>query len=311
MYQAGTLYYTSANANSLVALPTDGSAPTVLASVSTTELWIEGTNLLFAQGNLDNQIYVLPLTGGTPQLLLDGGAGRTNPGYAAAHAFNATDFYWTEVDQSNPEGPTTVWHQSRSGGTANQIGTATFVVGGQVFTADAVALTANAVVAGSVDGVADAFPFDASAPLPLAVPPATVWSNAAVAELSGVDSLGAYWSIPGAGPGPSALVLSPADGAPATALWPSFPFATANVDKVWSNPEGGWVVSAWQEFDDGRPHTTLTLIDAQGTATRLGCSPGESQSALIRNPVAVAPDAVYAVAMNLDASTWEIDRIAR
>ena len=88
----------------------------------------QAPTFLFAQGNLDNQIYVLPLTGGTPQLLLDGGAGRTNPGYAAAHAFNATDFYWTEVDQSNPEGPTTVWHQSRSGGTANQIGTATFVV---------------------------------------------------------------------------------------------------------------------------------------------------------------------------------------
>src|SRR5579863_1508459 len=80
VYQAGTLYYTSINAQALLALPTNGAPPATLASVVTNELWIEGDHLLLSQGNLANQIYSVPLSGGTPQLVLDGGAGRTSPG---------------------------------------------------------------------------------------------------------------------------------------------------------------------------------------------------------------------------------------
>lgn len=40
--------------------------------------------------------------------------------------------------------------------------------------------------------------------------------------------------------------------------------------------------------------TLLTLLDEQGTAVRLGCSPADSERALITVPVAIALNAVYA-----------------
>ena len=58
-------------------------------------------------------------------------------------------------------------------------------------------------------------------------------------------------------------------------------------------------------------HTTLTLLDEQGTTTRLGCSPGDTERAWITVAVAIAPDAVYAATHDLTTSTWAIDRIAR
>ena len=79
-----------------------------------------------SQGNPANQIYSVPLAGGTPQLVLDGGTGRTNAGPVLAHAFTATDFYWTERSTTSDAIPPTVWHQSRAGGSAEQIATVIF-----------------------------------------------------------------------------------------------------------------------------------------------------------------------------------------
>ncbi len=81
--------------------------------------------------------------------------------------------------------------------------------------------------------------------------------------------------------------------------------------RIWPNPEGGWIVASFQFFADGLDHMTIWSIDAQGTATRLGCSPGYGGDSWIEKGVAIAPDAVYVAAENLSASTWQIDRIAR
>ena len=316
------IYYVS-RANDLVALPTEGSAPLVVAHLptSTTELWIEGTNLLFSQGALNNQIYSVPLSGGTPELLLDGGASRPNPGFAGQHAFNATDFYWLEGTKIFPStqgvSEAGVWHQSRSGGVANKIGH--FQLD---FTLDHIALAANAVLTGGqwldprypaspLETGVDAFPFDGSGRSSLGIPYSPPTDPAPF--VAGADRLGLYWSIPSTKEHLSALILSPADRGPARALWPSLPFASANFQNVSANPEGGWVLVGKQEFDDGSNRLTITLVDPQGTGTLLGCAPiGDADDAVVYNPsVAVAPDAVYFTTQNERTFTWEIDRIAR
>ena len=75
--------------------------------------------------------------------------------------------------------------------------------------------------------------------------------------------------------------------------------------------QGGWVVTSLQIFSDGVDHMTIWLVDAQGTASMLACSPGAADRSWIEKGVAVTADAVYVPAENLSASTWEIDRIAR
>jgi len=70
-------------------------------------------------------------------------------------------------------------------------------------------------------------------------------------------------------------------------------------------------VTSLQIFSDGVDHMTIWLVDAQGTASMLACSPGAADRSWIEKGVAVTADAVYVPAENLSASTWEIDRIAR
>jgi hypothetical protein len=306
-----TLYYSSLNAKALLAIATDGSAPVTLASVVPSEVWTESDHLLFTGGDLNNQIYSLPLAGGTPQLVLDGGAGRTTPGLAMTHAFTASDFYW--VEEASIDGavnPSTVWHQARSGDSPAQIGVTTFTQpGGLSFPGTAIALSGDTVLVGSAFGQAAAIPVGGGALAALAAPNASADLNVQ-SDLAGIDALGAYWAVPGVGDQPASLMLSPADGSPAKAFWPALPVSTEPV-KICPVLEGGWVVVSLQVFDDGLSHTTITLLDAQGNATRLACSPGEGSNSWIEKGVAVTPDAVYVPAENLSADTWQIDRIAR
>jgi hypothetical protein len=302
VYNDGTLYYGSYTEDAIVAQPVDGSPSRVFAAVPTLELWLEGDHLLFSQGNGGVQIGSVPLSGGTPQIVLDGSAGRTTLGLATAHVFTPTDFYWSEIPLPAAQSPTTIWHQSRSGGLPEALGTMTFQ---KQQSATAIALGNNSVLAAAASGEAYTLPITGGAPSSLVLPAQPgVW-----VELAGLDALGAYTTLffsAQAGP----LMLSPADGSPAKPFWPTLP-SDAQVQKIWPNPEGGWVVVATQAFDDGLFHTTLTLLDEQGTATRLGCSPADSERAWITVPVAIAPDAVYAATRDLMASTWAIDRIAR
>jgi len=317
VYQAGTLYYTSLNSQALLALPTNGGPPATLASIVTNELWIEEDHLLFSQGTPANQIYSVPLSGGTPQLVLDGGVGRTSPGNVLAHAFTATDFYWTEMSPTSDAIPPTVWHQSRAGGTANQIGTITFqappnqttALPGSYLTAPYLALTPDAILVANAFELAVGLPLAGGALSPLALPVPSP-DLASEAELAGLDSQGAYWSIPGLGYDPSSVVLSPADGGPARVLWPAQPFACL-VSKATADGAGGWILVGNQIFDDQIDHMTVRSLDAAGASALLGCSPGSLSNSFVEQPFAIAPDAVYVVAMNLSTETTEIDRIAR
>ena len=316
VYQSGTLYYTSFNGNALLAVPTSGGPPATLASVTTNELWIEGDHLLFSQGNPANQIYSVPLAGGTPQLVLDGGAGRTNAGPVRAHAFTATDFYWTEMSATSDAIPPTVWHQSRAGGSAEQIATVIFQTPPNqttqiegYSTAPYLALTADAILVANSFELAYAFPFAGGTQAQLALPSASA-DFAAESQLAGLDGQGAYWAIPGLGYNPASVVLSPADGSPAHVLLSALPYA-AGVMQVRADGEGGWILVGSQVFDDQVDHMTVRALNAQGVSSLLACSPGDLDSSFVEQPIAVAPDAVYVVAMNLSAKMTEIDRIPR
>jgi hypothetical protein len=302
VYNDGKLYYGSYTGNAIVAQPIDGSPSRVFAAVPTLELWLEGDHLLFSQGNDAVQIGSVPLSGGTPQIALDGAAGRTSTGLATAHVFTPTDFYWSEIPFPAAQSPTTIWHQSRLEGLPEALGTITFQ---KQLSATAIALSNNSVLAATLSGEAYTLPITGGAPSPLALPA----QPGVMVDLAGLDPQGAYTTLffsAQAGP----LMLSPADGSPAKPFWPTLP-SDAQVEKIWPNPEGGWVVVATQAFDDGLFHTTLTLLDEQGIAIRLGCSPADAERASITVPVAIAPDAVYAATQDPMASTWAIDRIAR
>ncbi len=155
--------------------------------------------------------------------MLDGGAGRTSPGYVLGHAFTATDFYWTERSPTSDAIPPTVWHQSRAGGTADQMGAITFQapanqtsrVPATYLTSRYLALTPDAILVANAFELAVELPLTGDPLVPLALP-APSPDRASEATLAGLDSQGAYWSLPGAtyGPAPS-VVLSPADGGPA------------------------------------------------------------------------------------------------
>ncbi len=312
VYEGGTVYYSSLNDQAVLAVPTDGSAPMTLASaVTASELWLEGDHLLFTGGDLANQIYSLPLGGGTARLVLDGGAGRTSPGVALAHVVTAGDFYWIEQTRSDSGiGNSTVWHQGRSGGGPAQIGATSFTdPSGFDYPGTAIALGSDTIVIGSAFGQAATLPAGGGYAALLATPTASADMNIE-SSLAGLDALGAYWSVPGAGDQPGSLMLSPADGGAAK---PFFATAPGNglVQKIWPNPEGGWVMTSLQIFSDGVDHMTIWLVDPQGQATRLACSPGAADSSWIEKGVAVAPDAIYVPAENLTAGTWEIDRVAR
>jgi hypothetical protein len=133
---------------------------------------------------------------------------------------------------------------------------------------------------------------------------------ASEAELLGLDSQGAYWSVPAGGYDSASVVLSPADGGPARVLWAAQPFASG-VTQATADGAGGWILVGNQIFDDQIDHMTVRSLDAAGASTLLGCSPGSLSTSFVDRPGAVAPDAVYLVARNLSTKTTEIDRIAR
>jgi hypothetical protein len=305
VYHDGTLYYSAYTPQSLMALSTAGGAPTAVAQGFALEVWVEGDHLLFTGGNLGNQIFSLPFAGGTPTLVLDGGAGRSTPGVALHHAFTASDFYWAEMSTSSLSAPSSIWHQPRSAGTPTQFGSVTLTDPGtaEVLPVEAVALANDRLLVASGLGSAYAVPLDGSAATPLAAPDQPA---ANTATLAGIDGSGAYWAVDSADQ--FRIVVSPADGMAARVFWQP---VTASVAYMWPDGTGGWIAVGIDTFGDGHQHTVMWTVDGQGTATRLGCSPGDQQTAWIALGVAIAPDAIYAITQNLQATTWEIDRIAR
>jgi hypothetical protein len=296
-YRDGVLYFMTGLPAQLVALPTNGRDQTVLAPVYGSDPWIEGDQVLYWVGN---QIFGVPVTGGTAQLLFDGGVGRRGSGAAAfRHASTPTDFFWTE----NPtlEGATNVWRATRPDGAPAKIGTANAIQPPSTALpfATTMAVSDDSALLASLFGIAFALPFDESAPRPLARPAGVKDSDI---NFVSVDADGVTWSIPGR------LVLAPTDGSAVRDLWPALP-AQVQPLRSWPDGNGGRIVAALQPFGDGRFHMTVWTLSANGTGQRLACAPASASlfPRIDARPV-IGPDAVYLIAVD---DTWQVVRVPR
>lgn len=293
-YGDGVLYYSSLTARTLTALTTSGGAGTILGTDFAPELWLEADQLVYTGGNTGNLVSSLPVAGGSPTVLLDSAANRPTSGIVLHHAFNATDFYWTE--ETALDGPTTVWRASRSGGTPVQIGSVIPidpVATQNVLPVMDIALDNDAVLLGASMGVAYAVPFDGSGARQLA----TI-DPVSAANLAGLDPAGVYWSLPRAGASREghewSVDLAPADGSPVRTFWQGLP-DDAGVAGMWPIGDGGWALAINQLFDDSKTHLGIWLLAADGKSRRLACSPPGTPYDLpaIEARPAVAPDAIY------------------
>jgi hypothetical protein len=280
---------------------TSGGSVDPLAPVVTHELWVEDDQLVFEGGGDGLKLFTLPFTGGTPTLLFDGGAGRSQPGIGQFHAFTSTDFFWGEADRAGGTyGQSTVWRAARPNGVPVLVGSATArTPDGIVEGFSAMALGTDAVLMAAGFGIAVAVPFDGRPTRPLATEP-FLSRNKPTSRL-GIDSTGIYWSVQKPGTtyedDSSIIVLAPADGSPVRTFWEGLPDHSAPVG-IWPAEDGGWVVIAWQKFDDQRDHATIWLLDSNGQGRRLACSPAPrgSFAPLVRVRPVVTPDSVYVVA---------------
>ena len=114
--------------------------------------------------------------------------GRTTAGLATAHGFTSTDFYWGEIPFPAARTPTTIWHQSRFGGSPEALGTIPFR---NELSATAIALDDNSVLAAAPSGEAYSLPITEGTPSPLALPA----QPGVMVELAGLDTLGAYTTL--------------------------------------------------------------------------------------------------------------------
>jgi hypothetical protein len=309
-YHDGVLFYYAYPDQAVRSLRISDGSTATLADGFVGDLWVEGDQVLFATGDQASLLYSVPATGGTPRLVLDASTGRGFAGNARFHAADANAFYWTE-ETYDSRGNATVWRASRSDGTPVQIGS---VSASNTVTSPptrlafmAMALTNDAVLLASDEGVADAVPFDGSAPRGLATTAAL--SRPLVGWLAGVDSAGVYWTVPREGTSPDdslySVILAPADGGPTRTFWEGTPANTA-VTAIWPSGDGGWVVTNRQLLDDQTHHLVISMLAADGTIQRLACSPG-AEATVASAPV-VEPDAIYVV---VDGAPSQIVRVAR
>jgi hypothetical protein len=265
------------------------------------DLWVEGDHIIYTAGERENQFYGAALTGGDPTLLLDAGAQRPDAGWARFHALTATDFVWTESPDAGGYATISVWRAPRSGGSPVQIGAVDGFLRGMGVAGDAALVALDG-------GSTYAAPLDGSGGRMLATNPDLATSKAVFV---GVDQLGAFWSIPRPGAAAtdvlSSVVLVPADGGPVRSFWNGSP-TRATVDGITSDGSGGWIAVVDQLFTEGFA-SSLWAIDGHGNGRRLACSPlGVSVPG---GAVAIAPDAVFMVALPAAGDSMEIDRVPR
>jgi hypothetical protein len=314
-YQNGVLYYSTLETPALIAVPADGSGgATTLAPVAAQQLWVEGSQILFTQVSNERQVFSVPATGGTPQIVLDTSAGRTDSGYPLVHGLSGIDYYWIEYGDKAPH--PVVWRASLVGGAPEQIATLKPPPGASYDPtlpppiAQQMALGQDSLLVWG-DLVFEIVPF-VPGPVRVLVPNDAILASG---DLIGLDAGGAYWSVPFGDPSKGrdqwSLVQEPADGSALRTLLPKTVHHNA-VDRMWSSGEGGWILAGEGVFDDDQFHTAVSLLAADGTIRTLGCAPASGSNPLaVRFAPAIAPDAVYVIATGSTGSPTEIVRIPR
>jgi hypothetical protein len=311
VYAHGNVYFSTSSSQAIQSIPEAGGVPTTVAMARATSLWLEGETLVFTGGALGSQFFSVPLAGGTPQLLLDGAAGRTDAGASSLSAATASDFFWTETQGTAPSDPTAVWRAPRAGGAHAKVGEATAQTpSGDVLAFEGMALTTSSALLGAGLGLADLVPLAGGDAMALPSPDGRPQGGAANVFLAGVYPLGVFWGaqrpFTAAADDAWDLVLSPSDGSVPHSVWQGLPDHSAP-DHIWSDGAGGWIISAQQLFADGRSHTTIWSLTADLVSKRLGCAPTTTSGRVTVQP-AVGPDAVFVVAQD---ETWQMVKLAR
>jgi len=112
------------------------------------------------------------------------------------------------------------------------------------------------------------------------------------------------------------LHIAPTDGSAARQFWPDMP-PRLNVESVWQDPYGGWLVSSQETFNDGLAHLSLYSVDRAGKCTRVACygtASTASASVYADSRPAFTADAAYVIAWDASDSaktTWQIVKIPR
>jgi hypothetical protein len=303
----GALYY-SLDSTQMIHRLSDAGAVTNLAPYFARELWIEGDHIFFTSGNYNDQFFRVPVNGGTPELLLEGGAGRTERGAALLHLHTRDELFWSETSPVNIDHPPTFWRASRTDLVPVEIGRAQAVLeASQTLNYSKMALASDGLVLGSILGLAEVLPFGGGQRRPLALLDRTtrglMWDVAVGAD-------GAYWSVAKQDTLPEDdwydVVLAPADGGPVQPFWTDLP-ARSFISEMWPDGTGGWIAAGYQTFDDNRSHVTIWTRGADGRARRLACSPDAIGGARIESRPASDADAVYVV--SVVNSQWRLVRV--
>jgi hypothetical protein len=293
--------------HAIVASPADGGDTTTLVlNDFATGMWIEGDNLLYSH---DDRLMQIPRTGGDVTTILDGGPGSPSdpnlaPGLAGAFStplLDSSHFYWTTWNLSG-DGFSHVWRLPRAGGPV------------EGFTPIPTQMAVGFAVL--PDGVLVVGEHPAST-LPLwdtFVAPSGGGNLRQLAPILGefisVDSASALWRASSNTSDSSkltyAVMVSPADGSPAIPLSHDLP-NLFQADRGISDGQGGYYLTGYESFDDGRFHFSVFLVDSAGSATRLACDPGTDFAYSRRS--AVSPSALY-LAVN-HTPGWTIVKIPR
>jgi hypothetical protein len=327
-WQDGTLYYAQVdarvpltmNAVQIVAVPETGGTPTAIVAnqQSIDGFWLEGDHVLLARAD---QLYQVPISGGTPELIADGhtftsAAFEEAFGFPVDHTFDGSFLYWEAQGVQGVHGAIvderTVWRLSRAGDKdAEKLGTVSKdagLAGTLVALPDRLLLagyTGHAYTMPKSGGSARALPAVANALLAGAGPGGVLWTvgRPAVNGLLTAD-----------------LKLSKPSASKTEAFWPDEP-RDLDPDHAWADNSSSWIVSAVESFSDGERHRSVWSVDLDGHASRLACNPDNDSSEAESPSVAVlTPDALFFVLKHRESAradagdpgpAWSIVRVPR
>jgi hypothetical protein len=284
------------------ALSTSDGVSRTLVVDSASHLWPENGSVFYTRDSRQNQLFRVPLAGGTPELVLDGGSAE---GSVSAAALDAQYFYWTTKYEPGHL-DLSIWRMPRAGGTPERVADLPAFPGRA-----SVALASDAIIVAGINGDTRLVPLDGSEVRSLSdVPDST-------AIPLGVDASGSYWVRLLREPNPnepadrvpSQIMHVPADGgAPSP-----FDFGQPQLFQpaaLSADPDGGWLVTGFEFFDDGQLHHVVWFVDAAGTGRRAACDPSTQLTGDSARP-AFSADAAHLIAIYPDLHTWAVVRIPR